>query len=72
MALEIVIDGQLLREKIQVDGEGLFRASIRAPMEMGLHRLEVRANGNEQRVLDGSMFLVKHVDDFKRERRERR
>jgi hypothetical protein len=73
-ALEIAIDGQIMHEKIQVDNEGLFRTSVRAPMETGLHRLKVsvRVGPDEQRVLDGSMFLVKHVDDFKRERRERR
>ena len=64
----LVLDGKPLPEPRRVGQTGAFQAAVRAPKEHGLHRLEIRLQ-EQDRALDGSMFLVKHVDDFERERR---
>jgi photosystem II stability/assembly factor-like uncharacterized protein len=60
-SLEILIDGQPTGIKVQVDAKGTFKAEARAPRDFGQHSLEVR--GGAGKVLDGSMFLVKHLDE---------
>lgn len=64
-SLEILIDGRPADNKVQVDAKGTFKAEVRAPREFGMHRIEVRTiDGKGQaKVLDGSMFLVKHMDE---------
>lgn len=55
-----------LASKGRVSGEGSLRLELRAPREFGLHSITVRSADDEKSVLDGTMFLVKHNDDFKR------
>jgi photosystem II stability/assembly factor-like uncharacterized protein len=61
--LLVVIDGQPPSDKIQADSKGAFKAEIRAPHAMGMHRLEIRG-GQGEKTLDGSMLLVTHLDQF--------
>jgi len=61
----MTIDGQLFGDKIKVDREGVFSAQIPAPLEMGPHSLVIHTSDGKKTALDGSMFLVKHVDEFK-------
>jgi photosystem II stability/assembly factor-like uncharacterized protein len=63
--LEIVVDGQPVDAKIQANTKGLFSMEIRAPREMGPHSLEARFAAGNKAVLDGLMFFVTHVGDFK-------
>ncbi|HKR65702.1 MAG TPA: hypothetical protein VJZ00_18370 [Thermoanaerobaculia bacterium] len=56
--LEIVIDRQVVEKAYAREGE--WKVTVRAPNNEGLHTLTVRdANG---KVIDGTMFLVRHVD----------
>lgn len=61
--LEIVIDRRPVHDKALVDGQGTLRVQIDAPQEIGLHSLEIRLADGQKTVLDGSMFLVKHIDE---------
>ncbi len=63
----IHIDGKPV-SKARVDARGYLRTQVRAPLEFGLHNITIRYATDEKSVIDGVMFLVKHVDDFKRRR----
>ena len=52
----------------RASGEGSWTLELRAPREFGLHSITVRTAGDEKAVIDGTMFLVKHYDDFKQEK----
>jgi len=65
--LEITVDGQPSGDKIKVDGQGTFNAQIPAPPEMGLHSVIIYTGAGKKTVLDGSMFLVKQLDEFKKD-----
>jgi hypothetical protein len=55
--------------KLRVDRQGYAKAEVRAPRQFGLHSITIRAANDEKRVIDGTNFLVKHEDNFKRGRR---
>lgn len=63
--LEILVDGRPTDYKVQIDAKGTFRAEVRAPRKFGLHSIEVRGiSGKGQgNVIDGSLFLVKPMDE---------
>lgn len=52
--------------KARATGEGALKTEVRAPREFGLHSVTIRAANDEKSVIDGTMLLVKHNDDFKR------
>jgi hypothetical protein len=61
-ALHVEIDGQPVSgpDKLEASAEGLFHASVPPPLREGLHTIVVKHGG---RVVDGSMFIVKHDDE---------
>ncbi|HEV7241848.1 MAG TPA: hypothetical protein VGQ36_21635 [Thermoanaerobaculia bacterium] len=59
---ELLVDGAAIKGTITADGGGSFAARITAPSTHGYHRMEVRLAGEEQ-VIDGSVFLVRHLDE---------
>lgn len=68
--LEIMIDKRPANDKIPVDGQGAISAQMGAPRGMGLHSLVIRLADGQKTVLDGSMFLVKHIDEGKSRKRK--
>jgi photosystem II stability/assembly factor-like uncharacterized protein len=60
VALEIAIDRQVM-EKAYANEKGEWKATLRAPRNEGLHSLTVR-DAATGKVIDGAMFLVRHVD----------
>lgn len=55
--------------KSRTNDQGVLKLEVRAPREFGLHSITIRSANDEKYVIDGTMFLVKHNDDFKRRRR---
>ncbi len=58
--------------KVQADANGSLKAEISAPGEFGLHTITIRYARDEKNVIDGTMFSVRHVDDFEKEKKEKR
>ncbi len=68
--LEIAVDGQSSHDQIRTDGQGAFIVQIPAPPEMGMHSVIITTGGGKKTVLDGSMFLVTHLDENKKDKKD--
>ena len=65
--LEITIDRHVVEKAYSSDNRE-WKVTVRAPREEGLHSLTVR-DAATGKVIDGAMFLVRHLDVRKRDQR---
>jgi hypothetical protein len=63
--LEILLDGNVV-DKIRPDKRSEFEVELAAPFDFGVHRIELRDTRSD-RVIDGTMFAVGHLDDEQEE-----
>jgi photosystem II stability/assembly factor-like uncharacterized protein len=55
--------------KGRTDIDGSFKAEVKAPEQEGLHGITIRFADDEKNVIDGTMFLVKHLDEIEKEQK---
>jgi hypothetical protein len=53
------------------NGQGYLATRVRSPTEFGRHIITIRYTKDEQKIIDGAMFRVRHYDDHERKRPQR-